>query len=342
MKWYLPDSSESITWQTMQHGFGQGRNKPFIRGLRSKSHLNRKGNNNGELGGKVVFYSHARTKDTNYTMFSKQGHSGLYLNKGDKLFSKVFFRTPLGRMPIGENNIPKKRLDLKGQGPVLVAPCPKTVAIFVDIDGIPQTHEFFCEESFDYVQECYDNLKMATPPNMFTRAIKDSFFTFMVSREQDKYFFLHIPLIATFYDSFMDTGHYGKACIQSFIHLFSSLPPGRHLLEIRVKIYFDHCDYNYFPLDRNINARGMWYDGLDNSCLVTPHPDPQKYFSYGTWAAKGSCIINIPSAFIHIVDGILDRKTPRNGYPRSDIEHIVGDAKVRRCFNDKITLSCTH
>lgn len=335
VRWYQPDSLDSHKWQMNQESFGQGRNKSFFRGLKLKSSWNRRGNEHGQLGGKVVFYDKAIPQVTNYGTFI-DNQQVFTLHRGQKLFCKAFFKVPLGRMPIGENNIPQERTDLKGQGPVLLAACPKVVALFVKVDGKRQKHEFFCEESAEFFNDFYGHIEIDPCPVAVTGAIKNSFLTFMVSRAQDPYFFLHIPMVATFYDSFMDIGSHGIKSIQSFIQLFSSLTPGKHKVEIKVKVYFDHCDYNYFPMDKNINARGLWYDGLQNSFLRSPHHSPQKLIEFSAPVARGCCVVDIPGNFASNVAGILDRKPPLSAYPRKDIEIITSDAKVTSVMTNYI------
>ena len=56
----------------------------------------RRGNTEGELAGKIVFYSKAN-KDTDYSYLQPTPH--IRVNKGTKLFAKAFFAMTLGRVP---------------------------------------------------------------------------------------------------------------------------------------------------------------------------------------------------------------------------------------------------
>ena len=107
------------------------------------NNVNREGNFNGDLSGRIVTYDRA-SKTANYSTFSET--PCFDINEGKKLFAKAFFPAPLHRIPIGENNI-VKNIELKGRGPTILAPVPQAVAIFMDIDGEPQNHEHYCKES---------------------------------------------------------------------------------------------------------------------------------------------------------------------------------------------------
>ena len=325
--WYLPDSNQSFAWQVMQDSFGTARNKSFRQGISRKKHANRKGNEEGQLGGKIRFYTYA-TAGTDYQYYPC--NPTIKLKKGTKMFAKAFFSVPMGRMPIGENNVPQPRTDLKGQGPVLLAPCPRVIAIFVDINGEPQTHEHFCRSSVFQAQVDYEDARLV--PDFPDEAIEDSFFTYLCPRAQDDFFFMHFPIIASLSDVQLRTGEYGISMIKAFCELFATLSAGTHELSVKIQMYYDHCDFNCFPKDKNINARGKWFQGFCNTDMKDPHPDPTELYAPDNYIAEGCCKIEIPKDFSKFIAGLLDRKPPKPKYPKSDTDVITKEAKVRAFF----------
>ena len=326
VQWFAPESLESLDIQTAKTGFGQGRGKAFRSGAITKARYNRNGNRAGELAGQLIFY-HKATESTKYDLFAKKPL--IKLERHVKVFSKAFFLCPLGRMPVGMNNIPQWRDDLEGQGHTMIAPCPRAIALFVDIDNRPQIQEHFCDDSAANAAKYYKTMKLDKSPVITHRAIEGSFLTFLVAREQDPFSFLQLPIVATHNDCVhMETGEYGKTTVKAFTELFSSLTPGKHRLDIRIFMYYDHCDFNYFPMGKNINAKGQWYSGLDNYDLLSPHEEPQKYYCTKTPIASGTCFVDIPPRYEELVQGITDRKPPKWVYDRPDSSTIMSDAKV--------------
>ena len=165
-------------------------------------------------------------------------------------------------------------------------------------------------------------------PNLPKEAVKGSFFTYLVPRSQDDFFFLHLPLIASLTDCSLRTGNYGVALVQAFTALLCTLKPGPHNIQLSIHMYYDHVDFNCLPLDYNINARGRWYTSFDNKNLKAPHPEPLEMCSMEHYIAQGEFTLNVPEIFPLLVEGLLDRKPPRPKYPRSDAEIIMKDAKV--------------
>ena len=105
--------------------------------------INRKGNYNGELAGKILVYSKP-PMGLDYSVLPECPE--IDLAHEDKLYTKVFFPAPLCRIPIGQNNT-KRTGPWRGSGAVVLAPVPMALALFMDIDGHPERQEMFCEES---------------------------------------------------------------------------------------------------------------------------------------------------------------------------------------------------
>ena len=325
--WYTGDSPESLRWQSEETGFGIGRNRSFIDCFQKKVYTNRKGNENGELAGHLLVFNHLG-QNPNYAYLSHSPH--FVVGPETKIFAKAFLGCPLGRMPIGENVLTRQESKIQPKtkhGPVLLALCPRIISIFVDVDGQPAKYEAFDTSALtDLGKYCKD---METKPAISQTGIKGAFFSYVVSRDQDEFFFLHFPILTKHSDcSSVDTGTYGSEIVRNFIKLFSSLSPGQHKIEIRVVCYHDHCDFSYFPLNKNINARGIWYSKLVNSRLRDPHPRPQKLVSMAYPIAEGSFTVELPQSFNKLTKTLLDRRAPRERYKEADHDVVRKDARV--------------
>jgi len=338
VRWYGPNDDESVEIQNAEDGFGRARNKSFRAGATLHPSRNRCGNLNGELAGMVVFYSRASSR-TDYS--KKPIKPSFDVKVGTKIFAKAFFGVPMGSLPIGENNLAYRKQNPKesgfsyaGFGPVLLAPVVRAIALFVHVDGKPQKREIFCQKSAQAednrrsVDEENDDIEEDAVP-IISSPISDSFVTFCPARVQDTFFFVHIPILTTHEDCLsVETGHYSLTVADAFHQAFSSLSPGKHEIRISLRLYYDHSEFRYFLLDRNMNARGVWKIGLPNEMLASPHPDPDQLISPDTPMAEGVFIMNISFNLTKMLDGILDRKPPIQKYVGDDASAVRKDAAV--------------
>ena len=319
------------------------------------SSVNREGNFNGELSGRILTYDRA-SKTANYSTFPES--PCFDINEGEKLFAKAFFPAPLHRIPIGENNIMRSN-EVKGRGATILAPIPQAVAIFMDIDGEPQNHENYCKDSLvgrereikgaDKLlkkRKVGFNLPTASKPDPKTNgsrtdvngnnikrellktAVKGSFYTFALSEGQLPFCFLHLPLIGNLHDTNISTGYYGENLIRCFCDVIRTLSPGLHKIDIGVRLVFDHAEYNYMVLGVGTNALGKWRKKLSNSSLKEPYEKPDLLVCSRA-LAKGTFVINISAeSNIEGVLATLDRKPPKEVYDDTDCERIRKIARV--------------
>ena len=348
VRWFGPDTDESLEIQNAPDGFGRARDKSFRVGSTLHPSKNRRGNLNGELAGSMVFYSRASAR----TDYSKKPIEPFFdIKIGTKIFAKAFFSVPTGMMPIGENNLPYWKDDFKvktpeytGYGPVLLAPVVRAIALFVYVDGKPQKKEILCEKSAQSADNkrtvnCDDDDVDDDDLTVITGPIRDSFVTFCPSRAQDTFFFLHIPILVTHEDCLsVETGDYSVTVADAFHQMFSNLSNGKHQIRVSLQIYYDHSEFRYFIMDRNMNARGVWQTGLLNDALATPHPDPILLTSPDTPMAEGIFTINISFNLTKMLDGILDRKPPAQKYTGDDADVVRKEAAVSYFILDSVLM----
>ncbi|ELU06050.1 hypothetical protein CAPTEDRAFT_188577 [Capitella teleta] len=323
--WYsAADSRAADEYILQSNGFGKGRSKAFFKAISSKPGVNRKGNEFGQLGGKLIFFQSAK-KNKDYSCSSPM--PVIRLNKKRKLFAKAFVMCPLGRLPIGRNHFQFDKMNHPNQkGAVLLAVTPRIIALFMTVDGVAIKSEVLCHDSVDKLRKDYRDLK--PKPEWLQTALPGSFFTYMPSRHQDEYFFIHLPLVAELEDTLLETGNYAADLITTFCELLSSLSPGPHEINVQVKGYHDHCDYNYFVLDKNVNAMGKWGCKLSNNRLLEPHPDPRKLYPITQVIASGSMKLIVPNTVIPLIKGLLEKKPPVERYKGDDKESIKKEAKI--------------
>ena len=359
--WYQPGTARSMSWCNRQTGFGYRRTKSYrqiaIGEKVEMSSVNREGNFDGDLSGRIVTYDRA-SKAANYSTFSET--PCFDVKEGEKLFAKAFFPAPLHRIPIGENNIVKST-EVKGRGATILAPVPQAVAIFMDIDGVSQNQEHYCKDSLTgrereikgadkllKKRKVVFNLPSSKPDlktngnngsridvngnnikrELLKTAVKGSFYTFVLSEGQLPFCFLHLPLIGNLHDTNISTGYYGENLIRCFCDVIRTLSPGMHKIDFGVRLVFDHAEYNYMVLGVGTNALGKWRKNLSNSSLKEPYENPDLLVCSRA-LAKGGFIINISAE--SNIDGILaalDRKPPKEVYDDTDIERIRKIARV--------------
>ena len=289
---------------------------------------NRNGNLNGELAGRVVFYDNADA-NTDYSL--EPDMPTFILQPGDKLFAKAFFNVPLGRMPIGENNI-KNSEEFRGEGGVILASRPRAIALFVDVDGQQQDEEYFCMNSKACFNTEMKSLESLDPkPKSLDKAMDGSFFTFMCSKAQDPYCFLHLPIIGYLSDTQFKSGLYGEALIRAFSDLFAGLSPGKHQIDLKVRYYYDHCDFNCLILGDGTNALGRWYKRVPNAVFSSPHDAPEIQGTSEEPVACGSFFVDVGDKFDEdaILDQ-LDRNVPPERYRGRNASILRNIAKVSK------------
>jgi hypothetical protein len=325
VRWFPPDSPNADNIILQPTGFGVGRSKSYFKSISLRPGINRKGNEFGQLGGSVIFF-HAAKKNDHYT--KDDGKTPIIrLKKKRKIFAKAFLMCPMGRMPVGENNVKANRaLAANERGPVLLAAAPKIVALFVKVDGEPRPTEILSLDSVDEVRKQYRDMK--PHPEWPQRAVPGSFFTYMPSRHQDEYVFIHLPLVAELEDTELETGSYASDLVVTFCGLLLSLSPGAHEISFEVRCYYDHCDFNYLVLDKNYNPMGQWKSKLSNERLVDPHQNPRLLHPISKSVASGSMKLIVPNHVIPLIKGLLERKPPVERYRGTDRDIIKKEAKV--------------
>ena len=364
--WYQPGTQRSLSWCNRQTGFGYRRTKSYrqiaVGEKVDMNSVNREGNLSGDLSGRIVVYNKA-SKKADYSTFPE--NPSFNIHEGEKLYVKAFFPAPLHRIPIGENNILRSN-DVKGRGAAILAPVPQAVAIFMDIDGVAQSHEHFCKDSLTgrerEIRGDDKSLKKrkvgfslpTTKPDgksngsdvngneikakgeLLTTAVKGSFYTFVLSDGQLPFCFLHLPLIGNLHDTNISTGYYGENLIRCFCDVIRTLPPGMHKIDLGVRVVFDHMEYNYLVLGVGTNALGKWRKKIPNSLLKEPYEKPEIVVCSRALAKGGFTInISIDSNIEEVLAG-LDRKPPKEIYNDTDSERIRKIARVS--FEHKVFL----
>ena len=325
VQWYRPCTAESQHWMNLKKGFGYGRKRSFRQCAQPNPQANRNGNRDGELAGKVIFYKRANA-DTNYSYLPE--NPVVTLKEGDHLYAKAFLDVPLNRIPVGENNLRAADMDtLHGRGATLLASKPRLIALFIDVDGEPQAREHFCKASAQEAMRCYSREERVTP-HLPRQAVAGSFMTFCVAREQEPYFFIHLPLIGTLLDTHMATGHYGETLIRAYCELLQGLAPGTHTIDFRLYYWYDHLEYDYYVIHKGPNPLGKWRTNLENGSLKTPHPKPRVLVGSDGPIARGSCTVFLAEKFDNLTNNLLDMKPPPEVYSGSDTEHIRKVARV--------------
>ena len=324
--WYPANAPESLQWQSKEEGFGYKRVRSYRDVAIEDPGYNRIGNHNGELTGQIVFYTHADSS-TDYSQLPE--NPTFDLSDGEKLFAKAFFDLPLGRIPIGENNIIANREKFRGQGSVLLASRPRAIAVFVTVDKVLQDAKHFCVDSKADVDNEIKSELMDPKPNPIQEAMPGSFFTFLCSKTQEPYCFLHLPLVGTLTDTHFRTGPYGEAMIRAFCELFATLTPGKHQIDIKIRYYYDHCDFNCLVLGNGTNAMGRWYKCVPNTQFTSPHEIPEILASPVRPIASGSCIINLKGKYqTSLILDQLEWKAPREKYLRGNANILRNVARV--------------
>ncbi len=352
--WYQPGSEQSLSWCSQETGFGYKRNKSYLRMACGQnvdlSVVNRNGNFNGELAGKIKFYKKA-PRDLDYSTLDEC--PTITLAKNDKLFAKAFLPAPLDRIPIGENNLLRTK-ERRGGGAVLLAPHPQAVAVCVTVNGTTQCQEHFCQDSLaGRRQELQDEKKKLDKtkqkgkqipkeeenpdqnneemdePDLLTNPVKGSFFTFVVSRHQNPHCFLHFPLLGSLDDTSIVTGHYAENILRCFCALIQGLAPGSHKLQLRIRLCFDNADYNCLLLGRGSNPLGKWGRTLlPHHLLKEAHENPAMLVCSKT-LAKGSLILHVSADYSpEDVLAALDRRPPPEVYKGYDSERLRQVARV--------------
>ncbi len=325
--------------------------------------VNRAGNMNGELAGKIVFFDKASRK-TDYSSFPSNPEYNAA--EVDKIFAKAFLPAPLHRMPIGETNLIPD-YEIRGKGATVLAPKPIAIGIYIDVDGVPQSNEHFCKDSFtgleqeirakesesenntgklDMLKDEDEEAKKKEEKekkneqqaqqgddnkyNLLNKPMKGSFYTFLVSKEQLPFCFIHVPLIGTLHDTNFSTGYYGENFIRCFCDMIRSLSPGSHKIDMRISYCYDHQEYNYLVLGKGSNTLGTWGKDLANSRLKEPHPKPEN-LEYSETMAEGSFTLHVPPGFSTNVAGMLDaldQKPPEEAFNERNAEKIRKIARV--------------
>ena len=360
--WYQPGTSHSVAWCNKETGFGYRRNKSYrqiaIGNKTAMDSVNRKGNLSGELAGKIVTYEKA-SKNVAYSTLPEC--PTFNLGDREKLYAKAFFPAPLNRIPIGENNIQKNR-EINGRGATILAPIPQALAIFIHVDGVAQCQEHYCQDSLlgrkrelkedenaQKKRKVTFKIPPAKPPDknnnsskssinskgkeqprkeFLEKAVKGSFYTFVISEGQYPFCFLHLPLVGNLHDTNISTGYYGENFIRCFCDVIRSLRPGPHSIDMRICLVFDHKEYNYLVLGVGTNALGKWSKPLPNSLLKNPFEKPDMLVCSRA-LAKGSFVINIPTDHsIGDMLTVLDRKPPPEKYQDTDVDRIRKIARV--------------
>ena len=209
---------------------------------------------------------------------------------------------------------------MQGHGPTLLAMVPRVCAIFIDVNDKPACPEHFCVPSAREARKATKGHQGKTSqesdelPNILEEALEGSFLTYLISRRQNDYNFIHLPLLASFQDCLFHTGVYGLTLVKVFCALISSMHQGRHKLGMRIYLLYDHSGFNYFPLDVNSNPCGTWYTDLPNSELKSPHPHPHALVMAGEPMAQGTCILDVPGNFRDLRQDFLDCKPPKEVY----------------------------
>ena len=323
--WYSPGGDEARTWKEMQTSFGRGRDKPYRRGAITRPCMNRKGNENGELAGQIVFYQ-SSSSTCDYGRLQKISSSKEFLVAPErKLFAKGFLDVPLGRNPIGENIIKRKansKHARRHRGPVLLAAVPRIIAVFITVDGVQQCQQILHKHKLHDDEE-EDSF-------ILRKALPGSFFTHVVSRIQDEFCFVHLTLVAKHADTTFVTGDYGADLIEAFCKLLHSLSPGQHVINMQLRYYYDNRVFNYLPLERNLNPLGLWFSGLNNDDLTQPHTSPEIIYTTEAPLANGTVTIRLVADLgsSWSLEGISDRQPPTPEYSGKDLDDITRDAKV--------------
>ncbi len=328
VRWFQANTADSKEWQNLKVGFGPDRNKSFREGVTIGEHVNREGNRDFELDGKIKFFTRAGPS-TDYAKIADA--QTIQLQQTEKLYAKAFLGVPLGRIPIGENNLEPSEKYPKKRGPVLLAAVPRLVALFVDVDGIQMSKEILCQSSIKDVRLFYDELGGDVTPVLPDSAVKGSFVTFAVPRTLDAFFFLHLPVVCRHQDcAAVQTGSYSLTVARAFTKLFGSLKPGPHQIRIRLKMYYDHTEYSYLALDKGCNPKSVWHNHLENGDMKEPHTDPGVLESTESPLAEGTVTVVLPSGYQNLIRNLLDRHLPCDVYSGADKEDIRGEAKVNR------------
>ncbi len=325
--WYPANGVESQEWLVKEAGFGYKQKISYRTVAQRNEEANRNGNKAGELAGKIVFYKQA-DRNTNYSFIPDC--PVLTITDGDKLYAKAFLPAPLSRIPIGQNNLPR---DLTGErkqrGLSILTTKPRVIAIFLNIDGVPQQDQHFCIlSSATEAEHQVENPETQLKPQLPKKAVQDSFLTYIVSREQDPYFFIHFPLIGTLNDTQFTTGSYGETLVRCFCEKLTTLQAGKHTISLHVFYWYDHLEFDVYALGEGSNTRGLWVKDFPNSKLDMSHPNPSELNSCHGPIASGSFIIDLPEPFLNQIGENLDRKPPPELYMGRDVVKLRKVARV--------------
>ena len=117
-------------------GFGYQRNRSFLdAALQCKRETNRATNSSGQLAGRILFYNRIRDVSTDYEKIAAVEEPTIKIKRGMRFFAKAFLSVPLGRTPIGENNLPSSS-PVRGRGAVLLASRPRAIAIYIKVKNL--------------------------------------------------------------------------------------------------------------------------------------------------------------------------------------------------------------